>query len=208
MARARPPAARHTGRAALPSATFPHTLPADPQIPGPSGVARCFGGTATGTPVTFNRLIIPPQLAVLQRYSITRGRGYVPDSCWPFDPSGARQTPRHAQQSNRTVNPAPAQYIHTYSSYSGPDQIRTGDLVLDRDACWAATPRDRVTWPNVIVSAHLTPRQRNAPPLPTPPPGLPDATPASGRHASSRGCRACCRWSAAARPSVHLDNRA
>src|SRR5579872_5492507 len=24
----------------------------------------------------------------------------------------------------------------------GPDQIRTGDLVLDRDACLAATPRD------------------------------------------------------------------
>ena len=31
-ARARPPAALHTGRAALPSAIFPHTLPANPEI--------------------------------------------------------------------------------------------------------------------------------------------------------------------------------
>ena len=27
----------------------------------------------------------------------------------------------------------------------GPDRVRTGGLVLDRDACWAATPRDRAT---------------------------------------------------------------
>jgi hypothetical protein len=53
-AQARPPAARHTGRAALPSATFPHTLPADAQIPDPSGAAWHTLTSATGRPVTFD----------------------------------------------------------------------------------------------------------------------------------------------------------
>ena len=48
LARARPPAARHTGRAALPSATFPHSLPADCQIRGPSDATQYCGGGATG----------------------------------------------------------------------------------------------------------------------------------------------------------------
>jgi hypothetical protein len=42
-----PLAARRTGRAALPSATFPHTLPADVQIPGPSGSAQHSGCNVT-----------------------------------------------------------------------------------------------------------------------------------------------------------------
>ena len=42
---ARPLAARHTGRAALPSATFPHVLPAVRQIPGPSGTAQPAAAT-------------------------------------------------------------------------------------------------------------------------------------------------------------------
>ena len=77
-ARARPPAARHTGRATLPSAIFPHTLPADPQIPGPSDVAQHSRGPVTGK-ARHIPLRHTPQLAVLQRYSITRGQGYAPD---------------------------------------------------------------------------------------------------------------------------------
>jgi hypothetical protein len=58
-ARARPPAARHTGRAALPSATFPHSLPGDPQIPGPSGSAQHIGGIGTGI-ARLTNVINPP----------------------------------------------------------------------------------------------------------------------------------------------------
>jgi hypothetical protein len=42
-----PLAARHIGRAVLPSATFPHTLPGDVQIPGPSGSAQHRGCNVT-----------------------------------------------------------------------------------------------------------------------------------------------------------------
>ena len=45
---ARPLAARHTGRAALPSATFPHALPAVRQIPGPLQLSAASGSTTTG----------------------------------------------------------------------------------------------------------------------------------------------------------------
>src|SRR6266567_9178239 len=80
------------------------------------------------------------------------------------DAHKSSQTPWHPQQSNRTVNSTPAQLKVALCAPSeqpciaatnsrrvlsgettpngGPDQIRTGGLVLDRDACWAATPRD------------------------------------------------------------------
>jgi hypothetical protein len=107
---------------------------------------------------------------------------------------GASATPRHAEQSNRTAKPHTSAQLRLSG---GPDQIRTGDLVLDRDACLAATPRDRTSRPLLIVPTHVMPRQRIAPRPATPPQALPGVSPGSGHPGSSRGSRACYRSSAA-----------
>src|SRR5579859_2168601 len=60
----------------------------------------------------------------------------------------ARDRSRAEQQSNKTVKTNPARALgkttagETQQS-GGPDRIRTGGLVLDRDACSATTPRDQ-----------------------------------------------------------------
>jgi hypothetical protein len=76
-AQARPPAARRTGRAALPSATFPHVLPAVRQIPGPSAQHSQRQYHGGHSPPQSNKWFTAANWQVLQRYSITRTQGHV-----------------------------------------------------------------------------------------------------------------------------------
>jgi hypothetical protein len=79
----------------------------------------------------------------------------------------------------------------------GPDRIRTGGLVLDRDACSATTPRDQTQ--TRLYPAGLIPRQPRARRRAGLRPELPDAAPVLNLRASFRECRGCYRWSVATR---------
>lgn len=70
---ARPLAARHIGRAALPSATFPHTLPAVRQVCGP--ISPALRRTASGN-ARQSLVILPPQRQSCKtRTNLARLRG-------------------------------------------------------------------------------------------------------------------------------------
>jgi len=56
LARARPPAARHTGRATLPSAIYPHTLPVARKVSSPNGPNRIAALPRRATPESFESI--------------------------------------------------------------------------------------------------------------------------------------------------------
>jgi len=105
---ARPPATRHTGRAALPSATLPHVLPAVRQILGPLQLNAAGGSTTRVQPTILNSVFATTS-AVLQRYLITIAPGYARLSKRP--PQGAPQylstllIASHARPQARCIRP-------------------------------------------------------------------------------------------------------
>ena len=206
---ARPLAARRTGRAALPSATFPHHLPAVRQISWPLQLSTSHRRNHIGAARHLRiYLHCARKLAVLQRYSISRVAGYPPDSrrdlrieaprsfstlrvAYAREPS---QTPCMSKQSNKTVKTKPAVptgFEPAVSSLTGT-HVRPLHHGTNRDNSTPVHPEPAQPLP-------LNVRLR---------PALPGAAPTSGRHASFREYPACCRWCAASRRSARRDSRA
>ena len=117
-ARARPLVTRRTGRAALPSAIFPHTLPEFGQSSWPFGSVQHSGGTDTGKA----RHIQRHRSAVGgQSCNVTGVRGQL--YCWRQRARPLMRAARHAQQSNRWVQTRPAPQDGRMLPHGGPDRI-------------------------------------------------------------------------------------
>jgi hypothetical protein len=135
---ARPPATRHTGRAALPSATLPHVLPAVRQILGPLQLSAASGSTTTGA-ARHSRLFVRYQFGspatVLDHHGpglrtrlLERPRRDSPGDCQTL------LIASHASPQTRCMRTSLTEPLFKDQT-GGPDQIRTGGLLLDREAC-------------------------------------------------------------------------